>query len=71
MKIKYFSFVFQVGVSSYEAASNVVIELDMDTSLFGFPRELVVAGAGEDKKKILHIAIVLEKVKAPNMFSFF
>lgn len=45
--MKDFSFVFQVPVASDEAANNIIIELDLDNSLFGFPRELVVAGAGK------------------------
>lgn len=53
VKMKGFSFVFQVVVSFYEAASNIIIELDMDNSLFGFPRELVVAGVGKNEKLII------------------
>lgn len=49
LKIKCFSFVFQVTVSFYETAKNIIIELDMDNSLFGFPRELVVAGVGKNE----------------------
>lgn len=45
--MKDFSFVFQVPVASDEAANNIIIELDLDNNLFGFPRELVVAGAGK------------------------
>lgn len=41
---------FQVTVSFYEIASQVIIELDMDNNLFGFPRELVVAGVGKNEK---------------------
>lgn len=48
-----FLFVFQAVVSFYEAANNVIIELDMDNSLFGFPRELVVAGVGKNEKLII------------------
>lgn len=40
-------------VSFYEAANNIIIELDMDNSLFGFPRELVVAGVGKNEKLII------------------
>ncbi|MCJ8740075.1 hypothetical protein PDJAM_G00054690 [Pangasius djambal] len=35
----------KVIVSSYEAASSIVIEFDMDNRIFGLPRELVVASA--------------------------
>lgn len=37
----------QVVVSSYEAASSIIIEFDMDNSIFGLPREFVVASAGK------------------------
>lgn len=50
--MKGFSFLFQVVVSFYEAANNIIIELDMDNSLFGFPREWVVAGVGKNGKLI-------------------
>lgn len=39
--------VLQVVVSSYEAASSIIIEFDMDNSIFGLPREFVVASAGK------------------------
>lgn len=52
VKIKGFSFVFQAVVSFYEAANNIIVELDMDNSLFGFPREWVVAGVGKNEKHI-------------------
>lgn len=55
----FFSFVLQVVVSFYEAASNIIIELDMDNSLFGFPRELVVAGVGKNKFYI----VILQGIK--------
>lgn len=43
-----FSFcLFQVMVTSYEAAISIVIEFDMDNRIFGLPRELVVASAGK------------------------
>uniref|UniRef100_A0A3Q2Y7G1 Carboxypeptidase D n=1 Tax=Hippocampus comes TaxID=109280 RepID=A0A3Q2Y7G1_HIPCM len=35
----------EVVVSSYEAASSIIIEFDMDHSIFGLPREFVVASA--------------------------
>ncbi|XP_062872508.1 carboxypeptidase D [Trichomycterus rosablanca] len=35
----------KVIVSSYEAASSIIIEFDMDNRIFGLPRELVVASA--------------------------
>lgn len=38
--------VLQVVVSS-EAASTIIIEFDMDNSIFGLPREFVVASAGK------------------------
>lgn len=34
-------------MSSYEAASFIVIEFDMDNRVFGLPREFVVASAGK------------------------
>ena len=34
-------------VSSYEAAVSIIIEFDMDNSIFGLPREFVVASAGK------------------------
>ena len=37
----------QVVVSSYEAAISLIIEFDMDNSIFGLPREFVVASAGK------------------------
>lgn len=37
----------QVVVSSYEAASSIIIEFDMDNNIFGLPREFVVASAGK------------------------
>lgn len=46
--MKGFSLVLQVVVSSYEAATSIIIELDMDNNLFGFPRELVVAAVGKN-----------------------
>lgn len=54
-----FSFVFQVVVTPYEAATNVLIELDLDNSLFGFPRELVVAGAGKNGQTCLVNAVLV------------
>lgn len=39
----------QVVVSSYEAASSIIIEFDMDNSIFGLPREFVVASAGKSE----------------------
>lgn len=39
--------VFQVVVSSYEAATSLIIEFDMDNNIFGLPREFVVASAGK------------------------
>ncbi|XP_046719096.1 carboxypeptidase D [Silurus meridionalis] len=35
----------KVIVSSYEAASSIIFEFDMDNRIFGLPRELVVASA--------------------------
>jgi carboxypeptidase D len=37
----------EVVVSSYEAASSIIIEFDMDNRIFGLPREFVVATAGK------------------------
>lgn len=34
-------------VSIYEAATSITIEFDMDNSIFGLPREFVVASAGK------------------------
>lgn len=39
--------VLQVVVSSYEAANSIIIVFDMDNSIFGLPREFVVASAGK------------------------
>lgn len=47
LKIFFFA-VLQVVVSSYEAASSIIIEFDMDNSVFGLPREFVVASAGKN-----------------------
>lgn len=46
----FFSVVLQVVVSSYEAASTIIIEFDMDNSIFGLPREFVVASAGKHEE---------------------
>lgn len=68
MKIKGFSFVFQVVVSSYEAANSIIVALDMDNSLFGFPRELVVAGVGNNETLVLeYFVVILQEIKASNM----
>lgn len=68
VEIKGFSFVFQVVVSSYEAANSIIIELDMDNSLFGFPRELVVAGVGKNEPSILeYFVVILQEIKASYM----
>lgn len=50
---------FQVVVTPYEAATNVFIELDLDNSLFGFPRELLVAGAGKNGQTPLVNAVLV------------
>lgn len=42
--------VLQVVVSSFEAASTIIIEFDMDNSIFGLPREFVVASAGKHEE---------------------
>lgn len=34
-------------MSIYEAATSITIEFDMDNSIFGLPREFVVASAGK------------------------
>lgn len=41
----------EVVVSSYEAASSIIIEFDMDNRIFGLPREFVVATAGKHEEK--------------------
>lgn len=55
--------VSQVVVSSYEAASSVLIEFDMDNSIFGLPREFVVAsaGRGSDQMTVHHRVYLLLK----------
>lgn len=44
--------VLQVVVSSYEAASSIVIEFDMDYRIFGLPRQFVVASAGKHENSL-------------------
>lgn len=62
-----FYFVFQVPVASDEAANNIIIELDLDNSLFGFPRELVVAGAGKSLKYCCWSFYIVVEARASNL----
>uniref|UniRef100_H3CJ35 Carboxypeptidase D n=1 Tax=Tetraodon nigroviridis TaxID=99883 RepID=H3CJ35_TETNG len=49
----------EVTVSFYETAKNIIIELDMDNSLFGFPRELVVAGVATSMTALVVTAFII------------
>ncbi|KAJ7995758.1 hypothetical protein DPEC_G00247910 [Dallia pectoralis] len=48
-----------VVVSSYEAATYVVIEFDMDNRIFGLPRELVVAAAAASMTALVVTACII------------
>uniref|UniRef100_A0A667WLE9 Carboxypeptidase D n=1 Tax=Myripristis murdjan TaxID=586833 RepID=A0A667WLE9_9TELE len=49
----------EVVVSSYEAASSIVIEFDMDNSIFGLPREFVVATAAASMTALVVTACII------------
>lgn len=49
----------QVVVSSYEAASSIIIEFDMDNSIFGLPREFVVASAAASMTALVVTACII------------
>ncbi|XP_068602009.1 carboxypeptidase D [Brachionichthys hirsutus] len=49
----------EVVVSSYEAASSVIIEFDMDTSIFGLPRAFVVAAAAASMTALVVTACII------------
>ncbi|XP_037124503.1 carboxypeptidase D [Syngnathus acus] len=49
----------EVVVSSYEAASSVIIEFDMDHSIFGLPREFVVASAAASMTALVITACII------------
>ncbi|XP_029111423.1 carboxypeptidase D isoform X3 [Scleropages formosus] len=48
----------EVYMSSYEAASSIIIELEMDNHLFGLPREFVVATAASMTALIITACII-------------
>uniref|UniRef100_A0A8C6SD53 Carboxypeptidase D, a n=1 Tax=Neogobius melanostomus TaxID=47308 RepID=A0A8C6SD53_9GOBI len=49
----------EVVVSSYETASFIVIEFDMDNSIFGLPREFVVASAAASMTALVVTACII------------
>ncbi|KAG7282523.1 hypothetical protein CRUP_020238 [Coryphaenoides rupestris] len=49
----------EVVVSSYEAASSIIIEFDMDNSIFGLPREFVVAAAAASMTALVVTACII------------
>ncbi|KAM6988122.1 carboxypeptidase D isoform 2-T2 [Tautogolabrus adspersus] len=49
----------EVVVSSYEAASSIVIEFDMDNNIFGLPREFVVASAAASMTALVVTACII------------
>ncbi|XP_077421112.1 carboxypeptidase D [Vanacampus margaritifer] len=49
----------EVVVSSYEAASAIIIEFDMDHSIFGLPREFVVATAAASMTALVVTACII------------
>ncbi|CAN9511599.1 unnamed protein product [Ophioblennius macclurei] len=49
----------KVVVSSYEAASSIVIEFDMDNSILGLPREFVVASAAASMTALVVTACII------------
>lgn len=53
----------QVMVTSYEAAIPIIIEFDMDNRIFGLPRELVVASAGEIQSGQQGTIILAQKMR--------
>ncbi|KAK5868568.1 hypothetical protein PBY51_009568 [Eleginops maclovinus] len=49
----------EVVVSSYEAATFLIIEFDMDNSIFGLPREFVVASAAASMTALVVTACII------------
>lgn len=49
----------EVVVSSYEAARPIIIEFDMDNSIFGLPREFVVASAAASMTALVVTACII------------
>ncbi|XP_028274597.1 carboxypeptidase D [Parambassis ranga] len=49
----------KVVVSSYEASSFIIIEFDMDNSIFGLPREFVVASAAASMTALVVTACII------------
>ncbi|KAJ8392156.1 hypothetical protein AAFF_G00079620, partial [Aldrovandia affinis] len=49
----------EVFVSSYEAASSIIIEFDMDNRIFGLPREFVVATAAASMTALVITACII------------
>lgn len=49
----------EVVVSSFEAASFIIIEFDMDNSVFGLPREFVVASAAATMTALVVTACII------------
>ncbi|KAG7478892.1 carboxypeptidase D [Solea senegalensis] len=49
----------EVVISSYEAASTINIEFDMDNSIFGLPREFVVASAAASMTALVVTACII------------
>ncbi|XP_064159323.1 carboxypeptidase D-like [Anguilla rostrata] len=49
----------KVFVSSYEAASSIIIEFDMDNHIFGLPREFVVATAAASMTALVITACII------------
>ncbi|KAK2847162.1 hypothetical protein Q5P01_010161 [Channa striata] len=49
----------EVVVSSYEAASTIIIEFDMDNNIFGLPREFVVASAAASMTALVVTACII------------
>ncbi|KAM6945975.1 carboxypeptidase D [Aplochiton taeniatus] len=49
----------EVVVSSYEAATSIVIEFDMDNRIFGLPREFVVATAAASMTALVVTACII------------
>lgn len=49
----------EVVVSSYETANFVIIEFDMDNSIFGLPREFVVASAAASMTALVVTACII------------
>uniref|UniRef100_A0A3Q1G7H1 Carboxypeptidase D, a n=1 Tax=Acanthochromis polyacanthus TaxID=80966 RepID=A0A3Q1G7H1_9TELE len=49
----------KVVVSSYEAANSIIIEFDTDNSIFGLPREFVVASAAASMTALVVTACII------------